>query len=75
MTLWSSSCKVCNMKIKRWAIYDGVAEEYYSKRFVFRRNAETAAKNIVYRYILDCIPVDDVLSAEEIESIRVVELT
>jgi hypothetical protein len=63
------------MKIKRWAIYDGVAKQYYPKRFIFRANAVRAREDLIFGYGLDLIPIDDVLTVEEIDSIQVVELT
>lgn len=63
------------MKIKRWAVYDGIAKQYYPKTFIFRFNADRIREYLLYSYSLDLIPIDDVLTYEEIDSIRIVELT
>lgn len=62
------------MKIKRWAVYDGIAGEYYPRRFIFRANAVRAVTEILNNYESDLVSLDDVLTHEEIDSVKIVEL-
>jgi len=65
------------MKIKRWAIYDGIVKEYYYKRFFFRSNAEREVEGIIFYHTMDLLASgcdDPHLTLEEIESIKIVEL-
>jgi hypothetical protein len=63
------------MKIKRWAVYDGVAKQYSPKRFIFRRNAEFHVNDLLFSHGMDCVAVGDMLTFEEIDETKVVELT
>jgi len=65
------------MKIKRWAIYDGISSEYYDKRFFFRKNAEREVEGIIFYHTMDLIGSGEEpphLTLDEIESIKIVEL-
>ena len=64
------------MKLKRWAIYDGIAGDYYYKRFFFKQNAEAEINAIIFHYTMDLIGQDEDqhLTLEELESIVLVEL-
>ena len=62
------------MRIKRWAVYDGIAKKYSSKRFISKGKANTYRQELIDMYNVRAKILESNLALRDVDSIKVVEL-